>query len=364
MTLSEFQVDGYRSLKSVFLRLKRVNVVVGANGCGKSNLYKSLRLIACAAEGRLASSIAEEGGMPSILWAGARNKGPVRMKLTLKLDGGLKYELACGLPIPGASPFPQDPVVKEEKVSFLTRQEKITLLSRDGQLINARDNSGKRISYAEGAPESESVLAELKEPHRFPELSALRQQILSWRFYHKFRTDDLSPLRQDQNATRTMCLSHDGSDLAAALKTIDWVGDQEALHKAVDNAFPGANLEMEESGGRMKLKMRMVGFDRGFDARELSDGTLHYLCLLAALLSPRPSGLIALNEPESSIHPDLLVPLADLIAASSRLSQLWIITHSFTLAELIATRCKVDPIELEKVDGATKIKGQKLSADD
>ncbi|MBX9722679.1 MAG: AAA family ATPase [Candidatus Obscuribacterales bacterium] len=364
MTLTAFDVQGYRSLRSVYLHLKRVNVVVGANGCGKSNLYKSLRLVAAAAEGSFGRRMAEEGGLDSLLWAGSHGKDPQRIIVKVKLDNGLRYEFSCGRPGPTESAFSGDPFFKEERISVMIEGKKALLLDRKAGAVHARDLSGKRTTYPNAVPSSESVLSELREPHLYPELSMLRSEFLSWRFYHKFRTDDLSPLRQEQCATRTMALNHDGSDLAAALMTINWVGDREALASSVDNAFPGAFLELAEINGKAGLGLRMPDFNRAFNARELSDGTLHYLCLLAALLSPRPSGLLAINEPESSVHPDLLEPLADLIALASRDSQIWVITHSFPLAKMIAQRCKVDLIQLEKIDGETSVKGQKLSPDD
>ncbi len=364
MSLTAFEVEGYRSLKSVYLHMKRVNVIVGANGCGKSNLYKSLRLVAAAAEGNFGRRMAEEGGLESVMWAGSRGKDPQRIRVKVKLNTGLRYEFSCGNPAPTESVFSNDPFFKDERISLMVDGKKALLLDRKAGAVNARDLSGKRTLYPDAVPSSESVLSALREPHLYPELSALRSEFLSWRFYHKFRTDDLSPLRQEQCATRTMALSHDGSDLVAALMTINWVGDRGALEESVSNAFPGAYLDLKEANGKAILGLRMPGFNRAFNIKELSDGTLHYLCLLAALLSPRPSGLLAINEPESSVHPDLLEPLADLIAIASRESQIWVITHSFPLAKTIAQRSKVDLIQLEKIDGETSVKGQKLSPDD
>ena len=198
------------------------------------------------------------------------------------------------------------------------------------------------------------MLAELREPHRFPVLSAFRQEFLSWRFYHQFRTDADSPLRQPQVGVRTPVLGHDGRDLAAALQTIIEVGDHSALRGAIGRAFPGAELVIESDRSRFSLSMRMPGFHRPFEARELSDGTLHYLCLLAALLSPRPPTLLALNEPEASVHPDLIGPLAKLIVRASEESQVWITTHSQSLAEAIRLESGISPIRLEKVEGETQ----------
>lgn len=356
MPIKSLHVAGYRSVRDVRLKLGRVNVLVGPNGCGKTNLYRGLYLLAAAAEGRLARTLADEGGMPSALWAGDRAKGPVRMTVGVDVDD-LEYELSCGLmpPVPGGSAFDLDPHVKEERLRLIAGKTRTEILKRDNATVVARDDQGDRVTFPSAVGESESVLAELREPHRFPVLSSFRQEFLAWRFYHQFRTDADSPLRRPQVGVRTPVLGHDGRDLAAALQTILEVGDRGALLSAVARAFPGAELVVESDRSRLALTLRMPEFRRAFDARELSDGTLHYLCLLAALLSPRAPSLIALNEPEAGVHPDLIVPLAGLIVHASRESQVWITTHSRALADEVARESGVAPVRLEKVRGETRV---------
>src|SRR6266436_6725879 len=100
MPIRSLQVKGYRSIQRLFLRLGSVNVLVGANGCGKTNLYRSLYLLAAAAEGRLAQTLAQEGGMPSALWAGEqRKKAPKRITIEVSFDQW-SYRFSCGLPQP------------------------------------------------------------------------------------------------------------------------------------------------------------------------------------------------------------------------------------------------------------------------
>lgn len=335
-------------------------MLVGPNGCGKSNLYRALWLLQAAANGQFAHAIAGEGGMASALWAGGgTGKGPVRMTIAARLQE-LKYELELGLPPLEPTLFGQDPVVKKEHVWIVQGAKKIELLKRAGSAIHARDEKGAKITYPLAVPPGESVLSELREPHKFPELSMLRQEILHWRFYHQFRTDIGSPIRQPQVGVRSPVLNQDGLNLAAAIQTIKEIGDNEALSNGINRAFPGSKIVVENNDGQFTLSMYMLGFGRPFKAQELSDGTIQYLCLLAALLSPRPPALLALNEPETSIHPDLFEPLARLIADASKHSQLWITTHSRELADYIMDFTGAAPIELEKVDGATRIVGQKL----
>lgn len=364
MPITDLFVSGYRSVRDVWLKLDRVNVLIGANGCGKTNLYRGMYLIWAAAAGQFARALAEEGGMPSVLWAGSRMKGEkARLSLCVKIDD-LKYRITCGIPIPTQSMFNLDPDIKEEHVWYIKDGRKLLLLRREHALIEARNESGKRINFPLNLSGSESVLSALREPHRFPELSRLRESILRWRFYHQFRTDPLSPIREPQVGVRTNVLSHDGRDLAAALQTIREIGDSESLYAALEEAFPGSSLVISENEGRFRYALHMPDFQRAFGSRELSDGTVQYLCLLAALLSPRPPNLLALNEPETSIHPDLLRPLAKLITQASSQSQLWITTHSRELADEILECTGVSPIELQKVEGETHIVGCGLTNDD
>ncbi len=209
MAVRELRVAGYRSIRETRLRLGPVNVLVGPNGCGKTNLYRCLSLIAAAAEGRLARAIADEGGMPSALWAGQRGRGPVRMVLAVTVDQ-FTYELQCGLPQQQGSMFALDPEIKEEHAWFLNDGRRTELLHRAAGTVWARDDEGTRVTFPMALSPSESALSELREPQRFPVLAMLRQEILGWRFYHQFRTDADSPLRRPQPGCRTPVLGPEG----------------------------------------------------------------------------------------------------------------------------------------------------------
>ncbi len=353
--IREIDVEGFRSVRSVRMALGPITVVSGENGTGKTNLYRALQLFQAAAGGTLARAIAEDGGMESVLWAGGRRRGPVRLRIAARMDD-FEYELVLGLPIPTITAFNMDPEVKQERVLL----DGAVIVDRRGKSVRLRDADGRPVTHAFDLWGSESVLARLSEPQRYPALAALRDRFLGWRFYHAFRTDPESPLRRPQVPVRTPALAADGRDLASALQTIAEIGDAAGLRAAVDRAFPGSTLEL---GGR-SVAMRTPGLHRPLAAHELSDGTLRYLCLVAALTSPRPPPLVALNEPETSLHPDLMEPLAELVAAVPRETQLWLTTHARELADAVARRTGAAPVRLERRDGATRIVGQGLVAAD
>lgn len=364
MAIKTLTIQGYRSIQKLSLHLETINVVTGSNGCGKSNLYKAVYLLAKAANGELAKTLAQEGGMPSVLWAGkkkqtTKTKDPVRLTLSIQTDN-FSYELACGLPIPSLSVFALDPLIKEEYVWFgETRRPSNTLLERklgSAWIINPQ---GNRVAYPLSLSQSESVLSQLQEPHLYPELSALNNEIRKWRFYHNFRTDPESPIRIPQVGVRTEILNNDGHDLAAALQTIIEIGNNELLYEVIDRAFPGSKLLINvDSKTRFEIQLQMPGVLRPLEARELSDGTLRYLCLIAALLSPRPATLLALNEPEMSLHPDLMQPLAELITLAAQRSQIWVTTHSQELAVLIGEASGSNPIHLVRTEMGTEVEGE------
>lgn len=358
MSVRELWIEGYRSVHALRFELAPVTVVVGPNGSGKTNVYRALYLLHAAARGEFARTLAEEGGMPSALWAGARKKTETaRVTVGVRLED-LAYELSCGLVPPPQGPFMLDPDVKEETVWVHEGTRRHVVAERRSRSVFARDGEGRRTTFAAELWGHESLLAQISEPHRYPLLSALRAELLHWRFYHHFRTDPDSPVRHEQVGVRTPALAHDGTDLAAALMTIQEIGDTRGLHAAVTQAFPGSRLELGAEDGRFSLHLHMPGLGRPLSAAELSDGTLRYLCLIAALMSPRPPAFLALNEPETSLHPSLLAPLARLISDASRRGQLFVTTHARELATDLEKSARAAVLRLQRSAGATQVVGE------
>jgi predicted ATPase len=347
-------IENYRSLRSIVLELGELTVITGANGSGKSSVYRALRLLASVARNGAAAALAAEGGMPSVLSATPRSKGVVSLHLGFASDD-FGYAVDLGLPqkvMPTL--FELDPELKAEAVwsgQFLKPAN--TLVDRHGPSVRIRDEHGGWQQHELQIRPFDSVLSELADPRLTPELLALRDRMRAWRFYDHLRTDSAAPARMPQAGSRTPVLAADGADLAAALQTIEEIG--RGVGPAVSRAFPGARVEVVNRDGWFEVTMRQPGLMRPLAAAELSDGTLRYLLLVAALMSPRPAEFLVLNEPETSLHPELIEPLAGLIREAAKSSQIVVVTHSQPLVDALG-----DPIELVKIDGETSISGKGL----
>lgn len=354
-------VENYRSLRKLVLPLSPLTVVTGANGTGKSSLYRALRLLADASRNGAVAALAREGGLSSTLWAGPEAgvkkgrpvQGTVRTRpIELRLGFGgdeYGYALDLGLPRPGETMFNLDPEFKREALwNGPVFRRAMLVADRAGHVVRVRSADGAWDSVEVRL--TDSMLSELAEP----EVLLLRDRMRSWRFYDQFRTDRDAPARQSRIGTRTPVLDHDGADLPAALQTIREVGAADDLSSAVADAFPGSRVEIVDRDGRFGLRFHQYGLLRPLDAAELSDGTLRYLLWVAALLTPRPPELLVLNEPETSLHPDLLPPLAQLVTTAAARSQVVVVTHSSVLVGALA---KASVLTLVKDAGTTMLDG-------
>ncbi|MGB0053773.1 MAG: AAA family ATPase, partial [Terracidiphilus sp.] len=200
-------ISGYRSIRNLVLPLGRLNLITGANGTGKSNLYRALHLLADAALNTVVASLAREGGLPSTLWAGPEEigrsvqrgdypvQGTVRQKpVSLKLGfSGETYGYCIDLgyppPPPPATLFDLDPAIKHECIwhGKIWRKASVLVDRRNGLvMLPAAKNEEPEILTKSLSP-ADSMLATIADPQRAPEMIAVRESIRGWRFYEGFR---------------------------------------------------------------------------------------------------------------------------------------------------------------------------------
>lgn len=373
--ISTLAIANYRSLLNLKLALGGLNVITGANASGKSNLYRALRLLAQTAQGGVVSALAREGGLDSTFWAGPEKLSRAMRKGDVPVQGGprqkrtrlrlgfaaedFSYAISLGLPEFSSSAFALDPEIKKECIWVGPRfRPASSLLERDGPVIKIRSDRNWQV-VAEHTNSFDSIFTQVADPSSAPEVIRLREHIRGWRFYDHFRSDAQAPARLPQLGTRTPVLHHDGRDLAAALQTILEIGDADALETAISDAFPGSRLRVSvQEDGRFAVFLQQEGLLRPLSAQEFSDGTLRYLLWVAALLTPRPPPLMVLNEPETSLHPDLLPALARLIIKASLSTQVWVVSHAGRLIAALEEAEHCTSIHLEKELGQTQIVDQ------
>jgi len=372
--LTTLAIANYRSLRNLIVPLQNLNLITGANGSGKSSVYRALRLLAETAQGGVITSLAREGGLQSTLWAGPENIGRSVKRGQYKVEGTVRkertnlrlgfagddfgYAIDLGLPEPSLSAFALDPEIKTETIwAGPILRPAALLIDRHGAVVRSKAEDGEWQVLAYELSSFDSMMTQFADPRNAPEMLRLRERIRSWRFYDHFRTDAEAPARLPQIGTHTPILSNDGSDMAAALQTIQEIGDPDALADAVNDAFPGSSISVLNIEGRFEIAMHQHGLLRSLKAGELSDGTLRYLLWIAALLTPRPPELLVLNEPETSLHPDLLPALGRLIAGAAERSQVLVVTHAPKLIASLEEQRDCNSIMLEKEFGETKIVG-------
>jgi predicted ATPase len=365
LPVRDFSAAGYRSLERIAYPMSRLDVFVGANGVGKSNLYRGLELLRAAAANTLGAQIAAEG-LGAAMWAGKRQRNkPAEMDFAVTLDApdrvdaSLRYEVTVGYPAPTMAAFTAEPQVKTEALTYIAGGRRVRMAERARDSVMARGEDGRPVQVDLDLLPSETMLGRLEDPARYPALDQVRRTLLSWRFYHDLRTDAGSPMRRPCVAVATPNLASDGSNLAAVFATLAHIrGDTTELDALVAETFPGARLIIPRPEGVASFGMTFPDFpQRIFEAAELSDGTLRFLALAGALMAYRLPPFIALNEPESSLHPDLMEPLGRLVALAAERTQVWLVTHSERLAQAIADSGAGQVRTVIKRDGATTIEG-------
>jgi predicted ATPase len=341
MLIKHIKVSGLLSFgaKGINLSMNNLTVLIGPNGSGKSNLLEVLALLK-AAPRNLPEPVKEMGGVREWLWKDKNapneatldvvvaNSDPKRLeKMDLRhvlsiRDHGGRFEVA------------------DERIENKTRHRGKSQpffhyrFERGSPVLQDFGNKRRALKRQEVRPE-ESILSQVKDPGRYPVLTYLQKEYEDIKLFRNWSFGPSASLRVQQSThSRNAFLSDGGDNLALVLSNILSRVRPELL-AALARLYEGiTDLSFQISGGNLLLFLVESG-GREIPATRLSDGTLRYLGLLAILLHPNPPSLIAIEEPELGLHPDVIPYIAELLVRASERTQLVVTTHSRMLVDAL-----------------------------
>ncbi|NMB89626.1 MAG: AAA family ATPase [Chloroflexi bacterium] len=354
MKILELNIEGFRSLKSVSWKPGDLNLVIGPNGSGKSNLLKVLEMLSVSSRGKLAEQVVREGGMEPLVWDGTAQQvkisihcSPIDANRSIERDS-LKYELILSrLGVSSAYRIEHEIFGNYNKFLEGKKPSPLIILERTPTNAVVFDDQQQGLTAPnEAVPQEESLLSLSAGPYTANRLIPPFQNWLSsWTIYHDFQTHREAPVRQPALARTERQIAQDGSNLVQVLHTLyttsrDFKRD---LNLAMKAAF-GEDFEElvfpPDVDQRVQLKLSWKPLKRSQSTADLSDGTLRFLYLIAILANPNPPPLIAIDEPETGLHPSMLPVFAEYARNASIRSQIIITTHS---AELLDAFSEYEP---------------------
>ena len=341
--------------------LKPLNVLIGPNASGKSNLVEALSLLA-AAPGDLQATIREGGGIRDWLWKGAPRRATATVEVTVEHPKGpmpLRYRLS--FTETGARFELRDEAVENERPTN-PREARPYFYSRyqEGRpVLNVQGEARfDRHLMREDVKPDQSILSQRRDPDSYPELTYLASRFEQMRFYREFHVGRHTPPRLPQKADLQQdLLLEDASNLGLVLNDLlnhplvkrQLLQRLRGFYPSVEDVFTSV------SGGMVQIFFHEKDLSHPVPATRLSDGSLRYLCLLAVLCDPDPPPVVCIEEPELGLHPDVIPEVARLLVEASSRSQLFVTTHSDILVDEL-TDTPESVIVCEKSDGATRLR--------
>jgi len=338
----ELHVEGFRSLKDVTWKPGDLNVIIGPNGAGKSNLLRLLECISISAKGQLGKHIKSLGGIDPLLWDG--EAPTIRWKLKASpvedqrdpVRDSLTYETAL-TQIGKTSAYRVDHELLGNyyRVERNEEPEPFKLIDRRGTRGKIFDeNEHGFVAPEESLSEEETLLSLSAGPftnNRF--IPPYRQQLAAWSVYHDLHVNQDAPIRQASVARYEKRVDPDGQNLISVLHTLytEDRGFKQEIDAAMKAAFGDDFEELVFSPAadqRIQLRIGWRSLQRKQSAADLSDGTLRFLLLLTVLASPDAAPLIAIDEPETGLHPSMLPIVAEYALDAAQRSQVILTTHS------------------------------------
>ena len=338
------------------LELENLNILIGPNASGKSNLIEAISLLratpmSAASRMDMRTVIGQGGGVAEWKWKNPDylSGGPLTLTPPPNSEFWPSVDVLVKQP-EGTPPLGHFFSFTAWPDGFRVLEERVTAAALP---VHAPENL---------LPTGGSILAAIRGPDRFPEYSALTDFYERITIYREWVFGRRSVCREPQQAdARNDRLEEDFSNLSLYLSRLSRTPKaRAAIVNGLRDLYEGVtDFHIHTEGGTVQTLFYEGNVS--VPARRLSDGTLHYLCLLAILCDPNPPPLICLEEPELGLHPDILPKVADLLLEASERTQLIVTTHSDVLVDAMTERPEAI-VTCEKIDGQTHMR--RLSRDE
>ncbi|MBD2277705.1 AAA family ATPase [Aphanizomenon flos-aquae] len=329
------------------IELQPLNVLIGANTSGKSNLIEAIGILK-ATPTDLPVPFRKSGGINEFLWKGNKDTPIAEIKITVDYPQKsesllLDYTLSF-------TTYNQRFDLVDEFIEPETRKEGFqfyylnnyngfrSFTVRDKDPLSGQERRSEQLLELHSIKSDQSVLSQIKDPNRYPELSYLSTEFSKISLYRYWQMGrDSEPRKAQPTDLPQHPLLEDTSNLGLFIKDLQHrIGIRkviECLKKFYERA---EELDVRIYGGTAQIFIREEGVIQPIPATRLSDGTLRYLFLMALLLDPTPPPLICIEEPELGLHPDILPTIAELLIEASQRTQLIVTTHSDALVSALS----------------------------
>jgi predicted ATPase len=327
--------------EGVSVDLLPLNVLIGPNASGKSNLLEALSILRATA-GDLQAAVREGGGVGEYLWKGDRHEKPATLNALLSYphsatgaelqhqiefaQSGARLDLVTeSIRLHGANPLGIPEVVVNREAGTSLLRAKVEKGTRD----DTRPDDLKA---------GQSVLSQRRDPDRYPEITFLSDLFGSIALFQEWSFGRRSPVRKPQPTDLPSdFLLSDTSNLGLILHDLAQTsaGRAELIERLRTFYEKARSISTRIQGGTLQLFIEEEG-GQLIPATRLSDGTLRYLCLLAILCHPDPPPVIGIEEPELGLHPDIMPTIAELLKKASERTQLFVTTHSDALVSALS----------------------------
>ena len=338
MEIQTLKVKGFRSLKGITWNPGKINLLIGRNGSGKSNILRLLELLVAAADGKLSRYVQSSGGMEAIVWDGQLSSISVDLTTSpVGLEEGpevYSFELQR-LGQSSGFQFGNESLVNFSNVQKGKKDHPFKLLERDGNRAVVFDEDEHRLNPPdESIRQDETLLSVAGVPLGSNRRTYMfRKELSEISVYQDIHVNRDALIRQPTVTRFEKRLAVDGQNLVSVLHTL-YTSDRTFRTRIDEGMYAAFGDQYEEltfppaADQRIQMRVQWKGLRNAQSAADLSDGTLRFLLLMTILASPDIAPVVAIDEPEAGLHPEMLPIVAEYALEASNHSQIIFTTHS------------------------------------